>query len=169
MAPSSKANPHAHLRQKPGVLSAAVPLTVKNFSDPLASEQLTPNHLLTLETHVVSSPPGKFESADQYSRKRWRRVQYLATQLWLNWQKEYCTLLQWTTPKRSTKEGDVVLVCDNESSRNQWPLAVVTEVFPSSDQLVKKVKIMTTRDGEKFYERPVNKLVRLFAKEDIAN
>lgn len=150
------------------------PLTVENLSDPLAPEPLTPNHLLTLKTQVVLPPPGKFESPDQYSRKRWRRVQYLANQLWLRWQKEYCSLLQkrqkWTTPKRSMKEGDVVLVCDNESPRNQWPLAVVTKVFPSSYQLVRKAQIMTSRDGEKkFYERPVNKLVLLLAKEDIAN
>ena len=90
------------------------PLTVENLSDPLAPETLTPNHLLTLKTQVVLPPPGKFESPDQYSRKRWRRIQYIANQLWLRWQKEYCALLQkqqkWTTPKRSMKEGDVVLV-----------------------------------------------------------
>ena len=167
-------NPYAHLWPKPRVLSTAVPLTVENLSDPLAPETLTPNHLLTLKTQVVLPPPGKFESPDQYSRKRWRRIQYIANQLWLRWQKEYCALLQkrqkWTTPKRSMKEGDVVLVCDNESPRNQWPLAVVTKVLPSSDQLVRKVQIMTSRDGEKkVYERPVNKLVLLLAKEDIAN
>ena len=80
-------------------------LTVENLTDPLASEPLTPNHLLTLETQVVLPPPGKFESPDLYSRKRWRRVQYLANQFWLRWQKEYCNLLQkrqkWPTPKRS--------------------------------------------------------------------
>ena len=118
------------------------PFTVKNLSDPLAPEPLPPNHLLTLKTQVVLPPPGTFESPDQYSNKTWRRVQYLATQLWLYWQKEYCALLQWTPPRRSMKEGDVELVCDNESQRNQWPLAVVTKVFPSSDQLVKKVKIV---------------------------
>ena len=118
------------------------PLTIENLTDPLSPEPLTPNHLLTLKTQVVLPPPAKFESPDQYSRKRWRRVQYLANQLWLRWQKEYCALLQkrqkWTTPKRCMKEGDVVLVCDNESPRNQWPLAVVSKVFPSCDQLVKK-------------------------------
>ena len=50
------------------------PLTVENLSDPLAPETLTPNHLLTLKTQVVLPPPGKFESPDQYSRKRWRRI-----------------------------------------------------------------------------------------------
>ena len=150
------------------------PLTVENLSDPLASEPLTPNHLLTLKTQVVLPPPGKFESPDQYSRKRWRRVQYLANQLWLRWQKEYCAQLQkrqkWTTPKRNIKEGDVVLVCDNESPRNQLPVAVVTRAYPSSDQLVRKVQIMTAKDGERnFFQRPAHKLVLLLAKEDYEN
>ena len=35
--------------------------------------------------------------------------------------------------------GDVVLACDSESPRNQWLLEVVTEVFPSQDNLVRKV------------------------------
>ena len=150
------------------------PLTVENLTDPLASEPLTPNHLLTLKTQVVLPPPGKFESPDLYSRKRWRRVQYLANQFWLRWQREYCTLLQkrqkWPSPKRSIMIGDVVLVCDSESPRNQWPLAVVTEVFPSQDNLVRKVQIMTTKDGEKkFFQRPVHKLVLLLPKEDNRN
>ena len=54
------------------------PLTIENLTDLLTPEPLTPNHLLTLKTQVVLPPPGKFESPDQYSRKRWRRVQYLA-------------------------------------------------------------------------------------------
>ena len=132
------------------------PLTVENVTDPLASEPLTPNHLLTLKTQVVLPPPGKSESPDLYSRKRWRRVQYLANQFW---QKEYCTLLQkrqkWPTPIRSIMVGDVVLACDSESPRNQWPLVVVTKVFPSPDNLVCKVEIMTAKDGEKkFFQRP---------------
>ena len=135
------------------------PLTVERLTDPLASEPLTPNHLLTLKTHVVLPPPGKFESPDLYSRKRWRRVQYLANQFWLRWQKEYCTPLQkrqkWTTPKRSMKIGDVILVCDDDSPRNQWPLALVTEVIPNCDNLVRKVRIVTAKDGErKDFERP---------------
>ena len=57
------------------------PLTIESPTDPLAPEPLTPNHLLTLKTQVVLPPPGKFDSPDQYSRKRRRRVQYLANQL----------------------------------------------------------------------------------------
>ena len=88
--------------------------------------------------------------------------------------KEYCTLLQkrqkWATPKRSMKIGDVVLVCNDDSPRNQWPLALVTEVIPSRDNLVRKVRIVTAKDGErKVFERPIHKLVPLLPKEDNEN
>lgn len=36
---------------------------------------LTPNHLLTSKTNAVLPPPGVFQRADLYARKRWRRIQ----------------------------------------------------------------------------------------------
>ncbi|KXJ13754.1 hypothetical protein AC249_AIPGENE5325 [Exaiptasia diaphana] len=147
------------------------PLTVENLADPLGAEPLTPNHLLTCKTQVVLPPPGKFESPDLYSRKRWRRVQYLANQFWLRWQKEYCALLQkrqrWTSTKRNVKEGDVVLMSDKDQPRNRWPLALVSKTYPSKDQLVRKVQVTTVKDGlKKTYDRPIHKLVLLIAAED---
>lgn len=147
------------------------PLTVETLSDPLSPEPLTPNHLLTLKTQIVLPPPGKFEPPDVYSRKRWRRVQYLANQFWLRWQKEYCALLQnrqkWTGKKRNMREGDIVLATDNEIPRNQWPLALVTRTYPSNDDLVRKVQITMCKGGQrKCFDRPVHKLVLLMAKED---
>ena len=120
---------------------------LREFSDFLQQVEIAMNHLHSLKIFEYPS-----------------KLQTLVEKLpgWF--------LTKWTTPERLMKEGDVVLVCDNKSRRNQWPLAVVTKVFPSSDQLVRKVQIMISRDGEKkFYERPVNKLVLLLAKEDIVN
>ena len=146
------------------------PLTTENLTDPLSPEPLTPNHLLTLKTQVVLPPPGMFESPDLYSRKRWRRVQFLANQFWLRWQKEYCDLLRsrqkWSETKRNIKEGDIVLVQDQNVARNQWPIARVTGTYPSKDGLVRKVKIVVYRDGQlKQFERPIHKLVLLVPKE----
>jgi hypothetical protein len=52
-------------------------------------EPLTPNHLLTSKSNVVLPPPGVFQRADIYSRKRWRRVQHLANEFWDRWRKEF--------------------------------------------------------------------------------
>ena len=53
-------------------------LTVNQLTDPDSPEPLTPSHLLTMKAKVLLSAPGKFEPADMYARKRWRRVQHLA-------------------------------------------------------------------------------------------
>ena len=54
------------------------PLTVENLSEPGFSEPIMPNHLLTSKTEIVLPPPGSFERVDLYSRKRWRRVHFMA-------------------------------------------------------------------------------------------
>ena len=70
------------------------PLSVDCLSDEKI-EVLTPNHILTMKEHVVAPPPpGRFEQADLYCRKRWKRVQFLAEQFWNKWRKEYLSMLQ---------------------------------------------------------------------------
>ena len=43
--------------------------------DPEDLDPLTPNHILTMKSRVVMPPPGNFQKADLYLRKRWKRVQ----------------------------------------------------------------------------------------------
>ena len=58
------------------------PMSVDCLSDE-NNEVLTPNHILTMKSHVGSPPPpGRFEQADLYCKKRWKRVQFLAEQFW---------------------------------------------------------------------------------------
>ena len=57
------------------------PLTVENLTDP-ELKPLSPNQLLTLKSKAVLPPPGVFQKADQYCRRRWRVVQHLANEFW---------------------------------------------------------------------------------------
>ena len=52
-------------------ISNSRPLTVDLVNDPGSLSPLTPNHLLTMKTKVVLSPPGVFPSADKCCRKCW--------------------------------------------------------------------------------------------------
>ena len=145
------------------------PLTVDTLSDPLSPEPRTPNHLLTLKTQIVLSPPGKFEPPEVYTRIRWRRMQYFANQFSLRWQ-EYRAVLQnrqkWTHQNRNMQEGDVLAI-ENEAPRYQWPMTLVTKTYPSNDNLVHKVQITMCKDGQReCFDRPVDKLVLALAKED---
>ena len=159
--------------------SAAVvnsrPLCIDNLSDVNSMSPLTPNHLLTMKSQVLLSPPGVFPKEDVYSRKRWRRTQYLVEQFWIRWRKEYLHNLQnrqkWISPRRNLHVGDIVIIKDDNLHRSEWLLGRITEVFPSQDGLVRSVRIRIAdkklsahgKPGEKpsYLERPVQKVVLL--------
>ena len=93
-------------------------------------------------------------------------MQHHADTFWKRWRKEYLHTLQvrrkWQTPQRDIKEKDVVLMKDNQVSRNDWPMAIVDRVFPSEDGKVRSVEIAIMKDGKRVkYIRPVTGLVVL--------
>ena len=148
------------------------PLTVSNLTEPNTLEPITPNHLLTCKAEVVLQPPGTFDRPDLYSRKRWRRIQYLTNQFWLRWRKEYSNMLQcerkkWTHERRNSKVGDIVVVRDEGLARNNWPLGKIVDVFPSDDGLIRKVRLLVSDGGKLSYvNRPIHKLILIVEKED---
>jgi hypothetical protein len=138
------------------------PLTLEDVNDP-ESLPLSPSQLLTMKSKVVMPPPGVFQKADVYCRKRWRAVQYLANVFWDKWRKEYLHSLQtrskWSKPMRNFEIGDVVLVKDEDVTRNKWPMAVVSEVFPGKDDLIRSVNVRFASGS--VLKRPIAKLVLL--------
>ena len=46
------------------------PIATDDLTDPDSLDVLTPNHLLTMKSSVILSPPGNFQRADVYSQKR---------------------------------------------------------------------------------------------------
>ena len=83
------------------IINTSRPLTVPS-SDPGDLDPLTPRHLLTMKSKIVMPPPGNFQKADVYLRRRWKRVQYLSNVFWWRWRKEYVHTLQervkWNNP-----------------------------------------------------------------------
>ena len=59
-----------------------------------------------------------------------------------------CERKEWTHKRRNTRVGDTVVVRDDNLARNNWPLGKVTQVFPSDDGLVRKVRLLVS-DGNK--------------------
>ncbi|XP_066553505.1 uncharacterized protein LOC136721589 [Amia ocellicauda] len=151
------------------------PLTTDHLNDPSCPEPLTPNHILTMKSTIISPPPGKFVREDLYLRKRWRRVQLLANNFWTRWKKEYLLNLQqrqkWTKDRRNAKVNDIVILQDDATPRNQWKLAKVIEVYPGKDGRVRRLKLLigdSTLDGRGkriskpvHLERPIHKTVTL--------
>ena len=139
-------------------------------SDPEMPEILTPATLLTQKSRALKSIPGNFSSTELYS-KQWRQVQHLANMFWTRWHKEYLPTLQprrkWQDETRNLKEGDLVFLHSKESPRNYWPLARITEAYVSTDGKVRKVDLLTAKDGStKSYTRPVTEVILLRREKD---
>ena len=136
------------------------PIT-KLSDDPRDMEPLTPNHRLLLRAGPTF-PPATLSEQDIYGR-RWRQVQYLADVFWRRWIKEYLPSLQqrqkWKKERRNFAVGDIVLVLDDKTPRNSWPLGRILEVYINrNDGLVRSVKLKT---GTSELRRPVSKIALL--------
>lgn len=118
---------------------------------------MTPNHLLLLRSGPTL-PPGSFVKEDFY-RKRWRQVQYLADLLWHRWVKEYFPLFQerqkWLKPQRNFCVGDLVLVKYETFLILLCPFGLVVKTYPGKDCFVRSVKVRTQTG---VYDRPIDKL-----------
>ncbi len=124
-------------------------------------EALTPAHFLVGRSLRALPAPTSTDMVITAS-KRWNLCQKLSADFWDRWSKEYLQLLQkrnkWTKTSDNIYPGQLVLLKDQEMFQRNWPLAVVQEIFPGQDGLVRAVDIRTSKG---VYRRPVHKLVPL--------
>ena len=145
-------------------------------ASPADPTPLCPARLLTLKT----APPSAIDDlnpADQiaFGPKRWRRVQALADTFWKQWRTAYLADLQrrskWRRPDRCAAVDDIVLLRDPACKRSEWPFGIITEVFPGSDGLVRRVAVRVpgkrgSAGGSGRFLRHVSQLVLLHASDE---
>ncbi|XP_060561050.1 uncharacterized protein LOC132720844 [Ruditapes philippinarum] len=141
-------------------------------TDPENPTVLNPTMLLTQKPCEEGQYLDEISLKDMY-KAQWRRVQCLSDMFWKRWKIEYIQTLQqrkkWSTSQRDFKVGDVVLVIEDNCHRNNWPMGIITELYPSKDGHVRKVMVKLNRTGEsesKSYVRPITKIVQLIEHED---
>ena len=114
-------------------------------SGPNDVNALTPNAILTgcLSEDALTA---SFLKGDAY-RRSWKKTQYLADCFWEQWLVHYLPLLQtrrkWFGTSRNLKIGDLVLIVDEQAKRGQWKKAIVVEVFPDKNGLVRSARLRT--------------------------
>ena len=132
-----------------------------NSSDESDPAPLTPNQLLLLRRNP-STAPSEFDQRSHYYKRRYKQANLMADIFWSRWLTEYLPLLQerskWYNIERNLCVGDVVLICEDNCPRGQWPMAIVEEVHASQDQLVRSVRL---RSGHRELVRPISKLCLL--------
>ncbi|CAO4379232.1 unnamed protein product [Caenorhabditis nigoni] len=96
-----------------------------------------------------------------------------SSKAWKKWQSKYLAELREHHKSRMDnkrgspklpREGQIVLLCDENQPRNTWKLARITEVIISSDQVIRDVHLIT--DTGRTLNRSINQIVPLEIDED---
>jgi hypothetical protein len=121
-------------------------------------EALTPNHFLIGRQNANLPIMIPCDTAI-HSRKRWRQVQFLINHYWKRFVKEYLPSLtvrpKWHKEQRNIRDGDLVLIVENDTPRGHWKLARVVKTFKADDGRVRVAEVKTATGS---YLRPVTKL-----------
>jgi len=92
------------------------------------------------------APP--LEDEDLTDRQRWRRVQALISEVWRRFLKEMIPELRgrqkWRDDKPNVKVDDVFLEIDENLPRGAWRLVRISEIIPSEDGRVRRVKVVNS-------------------------
>ncbi|XP_048734152.2 uncharacterized protein LOC125650167 [Ostrea edulis] len=135
-------------------------------TDPDNPVIISPAMLLTQKTGFDPIPDLDDDIKNLYTTG-WKRVCMLSNMFWKRWKGEYLSCLQarrkWNQQRENLKPGNVVLVRDSTTRRNQWPLALILRVFPSKDDgNVRAVEVRMVKDGKPTnLVRPISELILL--------
>ncbi|XP_055909040.1 uncharacterized protein LOC129943877 [Eupeodes corollae] len=124
-------------------------------------EALTPNHFLLGSSNGMK-PLVVFGDDVKVVRKNWQTSQQYADHFWKRWVSEYLPTItrrsKWFAPVDPIKEGDIVLIVDQNSPRNCWLKGRVIQTKVAKDGQVRSATVFT-RSG--IYIRPSVKLAVL--------
>ena len=146
------------------------PLT-RYSADAQDCRPLTPAHFLNpAMTKTVNSSdvlPAVPLSGSELRRSK-DSLRPLVDTFWQRWRSEYVASLQkrskWLSRSPNIKIGDLVLLVDEAHPRETWPLAIVTDTFPSEDGLVRRIQLRTS--SNRSLERDIRKIVLLEREGD---
>ncbi|XP_056000356.1 uncharacterized protein LOC130048119 [Ostrea edulis] len=130
---------------------------------------LSPNMLLTQKTGEIPMKFGPFTLKDMY-KSQWHCVQHLANIFWERWKREYLQTLQlrrkWQNDSPNLCMGDVVLLKDPTTSRNEWPTGIVTNAIKSADGKVRSAEVRIMKEGKPAtFTRPISEMVLLIHED----
>lgn len=119
------------------------PLTILS-SDPNDLRPLTPAHFL-YSAPLGSLPAEDVTSIPQNRLDRYKMLDNMVQHFWKRWHMEYLSTLQirqkWNTTVNPPKIGSVVVLILDNLPPLHWPLAIIEELMPGSDGIVRVAKV----------------------------
>lgn len=127
--------------------------------DPSDPQPLTPAHFL-IGQRLTTIPDEDYIHIPENRLSKFKRLQRMVQHFWARWSKEYISELQQRTKWKQRfpsllKPGCVVLVKEDGLPPLKWQLAVVHEVHPGTDGVVRAATVKTATS---IFKRPVAKL-----------
>lgn len=114
--------------------------------DPNDTTVITPAHFL----NIASSKPVPDEDVSEYKANqlsRWQLVQKINQNFWSKWKNEYLNQLQtrakWFTEKPEMEIGDLVMLKDDNTPSQNWPMGRITAKHRGEDGRTRVVSIKT--------------------------
>ena len=131
-------------------------------------EVITPNHLICGDKLDDFPPIGNGVTTSNNIVHRYLAHQRRLNGLWTAFTTMYMAQLPTVhkcppSKEPSIKIGDIVLVPDRKNKRDDWPLATISQVYPSSDGIIRTVEVKF-KDGSTL-KRSTARLVHLEAAD----
>ncbi|CAK1595087.1 unnamed protein product [Parnassius mnemosyne] len=124
----------------------------------LSDDFLTPGHFLVGEP-LVTVPDYNYETSSISSLRRWQLTQRMLQGFWRRWSNDYINQLQqryrWKDQTPEPKEGDVVLVKEDDLPPCKWLLGIIVVKHPGKDNIT---RVVTLRTKNSLLKRPIAKL-----------
>lgn len=124
-------------------------------------QMLTPSHFLIGE-NITAIPEPSLNDIPDGKLNKWQNIQKRVQGFWRAWQHDYLNTLQtrnkWKVDLSDMREGQVVILREDNLPPNKWLLGRVLQVYPGGDGVCRVVKVKTASSE---FLRPVNKLIKL--------
>lgn len=130
--------------------------------DPGDPEPITPNHFLLGGPNVATAPnPEDVEPAA--TRRQWQICRGLSRRFWRQFVRDYLPELTRRSKhypeEPQLRQGDIVIVCDEQLKGRKWAKGIITEVATAADGVVRTA---TVRTATGTYRRPVTRSWRVW-------
>ena len=125
---------------------------------------ITPSQLICgRRMDILGDPNFRQKEAQSLNFKSmWRKRQLLLNGFWKKWYSSYLQNLgirqKWRIPSHQNLHDRVVLIRDDNMSRNEWKMGKIIEEIKSKDGMIRAVKLKTSTG---ILRRPIQKLALL--------
>lgn len=131
-------------------------------SDPNDFEVLTPGHFL-IGQPLNAVPEYSFKDVKMYKLSRFQLLQQITQSFWHRWHLEYLHTLQqrvkWTDETVPPKEGDLVLLKEENVPPLHWRRGRIVRLYPGTDGVVRLADVRVAQGT--ILKRAIAKLSRL--------